>query len=128
MKMENLFCKRFNEKDINQLLDNYGRVYRIDYPEFLINIFEVVLTNSVFSVMLGTEARNLAIQKGRISRLRERLAGLDTSVITVTYKSALDKVIEELGIEDPTMVAYVRQCGNGLLPRLINAVEQDSLQ
>jgi hypothetical protein len=26
------------------------------------------------------------------------------------------------------MVAYVRQCGNGLLPRLINAVEQDSLQ
>jgi hypothetical protein len=128
LKMENLFCKRFNEKDINQLLDNYGRVYRIDYPEFLINIFEVVLTNSVFSVMLGTGAHNLAIQKGRISRLRERLAGLDTSVITVTYKSALDKVIEELGIEDPTMVAYVRQCGNGLLPRLINAVEQDSLQ
>ena len=48
--------------------------------------------------------------------------------VTATFRSSLDKVVEELGIKEANLTAYIRQCGNGLLPRLINAVEQDCLR
>lgn len=128
MKMENQFCQRFAGEEIEQLLENYGRVYRIHYPEFLINIFEVVLTNATFSVMLGGKAASLAIHQSRIGLLRERLKGLETSKVGSLLISAVERIVEELGIADPKLRTYVHHCGEKLLPRLINAVQQDTLQ
>lgn len=128
MKMENTFCQRFAEKEIDQLLENYGRVYRICYSEFLINIFEVVLTNAIFSVMLGEKATNLTLRKNQVVLLRERLNGLEASEMNSRLRSAIEQVIEELGIKDHEMIVYIFRCGENLLPRLINAVEQETLQ
>jgi len=128
MKMENMFCQRFAEKEIDQLLENYGQVYRIFYPEFLINIFEIVLINAIFSVMAGEKATSLTLHKSQVALLRERLNGLEVSEIGSLLRSAIERVIEELGIKDPEMTAYTSHCGENLLPRLINAVQQDALQ
>ncbi|NLW44065.1 MAG: hypothetical protein GXY92_02635 [Syntrophomonadaceae bacterium] len=128
MKMENMFCRRFSRKEIDRLLENYGRVYRIRYPEFLINIFEIVLTNAIFSVMLGEKATSLTLRKNQVVLLRERLSGLEVSEMGSLLRSTIDRVIEELGIRDQDMIVYIFRCGENLLPRLINAVQQETLQ
>jgi len=128
MKIENQFCQRFAEEAIDQLMENYGRVYHIHYPDFLINIFEVVLTNAIFSVMLGEKAANLTIRQSQIVLLRERLKGLESSEAASLLRSAVERTVGELGITDPKIRAYALHCGENLLPRLINAVQQDTLQ
>lgn len=128
LKIENQFCKLFAENNIDKLLENYGKIYRIDYPEFLLNIFEIVLTNSVFSVMLGKDARNLAIFESQLKLLNRKLSQLDIMEIPSALKTAMDILIDELGITSPQMRAYIHQCENGFVPRLMNSLKQDSLK
>ncbi|MGE5422070.1 MAG: DUF6179 domain-containing protein [Ignavibacteriales bacterium] len=128
LNMENQFCHQFAVKDIDGLLESYGSIYRIDYPEYLFNIFEIVLNNAIFAVMLGNEAQNLQITTTDFGRLRSTLSALDALEVAAILKQAAARVITELEIEDQMLKDYIAQCLKELLPRLLTAIRQDSLQ
>ncbi|MGE5450029.1 MAG: DUF6179 domain-containing protein [Methanomassiliicoccales archaeon] len=128
LKMENQFCLLFSKSDITRLLKSYGRVYRINYQEFLLNIFEIVLSNAVFSVMSGNKASKLIVPSSAINRLQKMLENLDASEIILLFNRALDQMIIELGITGLALNHYIHECGRGLIPRLINALQQNTLR
>ena len=66
--------------------------------------------------------------QNQVVLLRERLSGLEVSEMGSLLRSTIDRVIEELGIRDQDMIVYIFRCGENLLPRLINAVQQETLQ
>lgn len=127
LNLENQFCSGFAESDISRLLQNYGRTYHIDYPEFLLNIFEIVFTNAVFSVMLGQDARHLSISEADGGLLLSRLSSLDLSLIPTVLKQTVDRMIVQLEISDAGMISYFRSAENNLRPRLQQALQNDSL-
>ncbi|HOB11621.1 MAG TPA: DUF6179 domain-containing protein [Syntrophomonadaceae bacterium] len=127
LNLENQFCSRFAESDISRLLQNYGRTYHIDYPEFLLNIFEIVFTNAVFAVMLGQGACHLSISKSDSDFLRSQLYSLDLSLIPTVLKQTVDRLIVQLGISNSELISYIKSAENSLIHRVLQALKNDSL-
>ena len=127
LNLENQFCSNFADPDINRLLQNYGRTYHIDYPEFLLNIFEIVFANAVFAVMLGQNARHLTISKADSDLLRSQLYSLDLSFIPPVLKQSVNRLIVQLEINYSDLIDYIKSAENNLLHRLIPALQNHSL-
>ncbi len=53
LEVETFFCKFFSNNDIVKTLKQYGYIYNTDYRLELINVFEVLINNSIFSVLSG---------------------------------------------------------------------------
>jgi hypothetical protein len=125
---ETRFCSLFPPGEIERLLESYGRVYRIDYPEYLLNIFEIVLTNSLFSLMAGLGAKNLALDLRQVQRVSHLLANCETPEIVILMDKSLERMIRELGIgSDPQLISYIHQYRHDLQARLVEALRQDTL-
>ena len=146
LETETQFCRFFPTEDIIKTLARYGQMYGIDYKVSPINVFEVVINNSVFSVLAGNTATTLNISKAQFEVLRSRLsytnnntyypamlASIPTSLpahssIPVLVNAAFQKLVEDLSITQPNLLAYIQRYQTVLLPRLLNAVQNDSLQ
>ena len=59
--VENEICNKFDNKDIHKILKTYGDIYKIDYRDLLINIFEMTINNAVFSILCNSNS--LEIEK-----------------------------------------------------------------
>lgn len=128
LDLENDFCRRFPSRDINQLLFNYGRVYRIDYRESLINAFEIVLNNCIFSVMTGGSAKMLSINRCQFSYLENKLKAMDYAKCPALVSASIGALLSELQIEKPVLKKYIHKYREVLMPRLENALRNDSLE
>ena len=49
-----VFNPKFYNKDIHKILKTYGDIYKIDYRDLLINIFEMTINNAVFSILCNS--------------------------------------------------------------------------
>lgn len=125
--IENEFCQHFEPDEIDRLLNSYGKTYHIDYAQFLLNIFEIVLTNAVFSLMLGKRASNLSLSASELDRLGHKLLRLKQDEIGLVLDHAIAKLIEEFNFIEPHQSAYIYKCAPNLRSRLINALEIDRL-
>lgn len=61
--IENRFCNLFKKKDREKLFYDYGVTYKIDCDVILINLFELIINNCIFSTILGNEPTNLEISE-----------------------------------------------------------------
>jgi hypothetical protein len=125
--LENEFCHLFPLADINQLLFHYGRVYQIDYSEALINVFEIVLTNAIFSILAGSGAQ-LNISPLQLELLRERFASMDTGQTSALITTAIETLCSDLTIDDSRTRQYISKFQSILVSRLLNALAHDCLE
>jgi|GEM_PF-176397 hypothetical protein len=79
LTVEDCFCRRYSHQEIKKLLASYGRIYRINTSEALINIFEIAATNAVFSLLAGNPPQQLLISKAQLHMLYSILSALDES-------------------------------------------------
>jgi hypothetical protein len=77
LSLEDSFCRRYSHQEIKNLLASYGRTYRINTNEALINIFEIVATNAVFSLLAGNPSQQLLISEAQLDMLYKMLSALD---------------------------------------------------
>lgn len=127
LKIETEFCKLFNDIDIRKILKNYGRICSIDYEKALINIFELLVINSIFSILSGNNGNRLAISNFQYEYLKNMLIGLNTSGIDSLVSQAVNRMINDLGICNPKLINYVEKYKPTFVTRLINALENNSL-
>ncbi|MDD3365609.1 MAG: DUF6179 domain-containing protein, partial [Syntrophomonas sp.] len=127
LAIETQFCSLFPKEDVAKLLANYGQVYRIDTREALINVFEVLLTNSLFSILASNKAIELDISKLQYELLRKKFNGLDHGQCSSLIIEAFEALIRDLDIDHSKLRDYIRAFKNVLMPRFINALEHDSL-
>ncbi len=127
LDLENHFCRLFPLEDIKQLLSNYGRVYGVDYREALINIFEIILTNSIFSILVGNKAGELCITPLQLADLQEKFKDADNAQCLSIIAEAVEALIEKLSIKQPELQEYMRDFTAVLMPRFLCALENNTL-
>ncbi len=124
---ETEFCRLFSIQDINKLLFNYGRVYRIDCCESLVNVFEIVLNNAIFSVMAGCSSKILDISRCQFNYLENKLKAMDSGQCSVLVSASIGALLGELQIEKPVLRNYIQKYKEVLMPRLENALRNSSI-
>ncbi|MEN6350404.1 MAG: DUF6179 domain-containing protein [Syntrophomonas sp.] len=127
LNMETQFCSLFLPTDITKLLMDYGRVYQIDYRDALINIFEVVLTNAIFSKISGNNASVILISKSNYMLLKNKFKGWEQKQISNCMEDAIKELLEDLHIEQAQLSNYIRSFKPVLFPRFLSALNYDSL-
>lgn len=121
---ENTFCKLFPINNINILLQNYGKIYKYNHKEMLINIFELVFNNSVFSIMLGKDPKNLSISKEECLLLKTMLIPNISEVI----ESSIEELIIKLYISDKALLNYLKKYANKFCVSLKQNVSEGNIE
>jgi len=124
LTLENDFCKHFATEDINQLL----RGYDDHYQDLLINIFELVLTNALGSVLRNKNALQLNIEPLDREYLFEKLANLSKDKLDTILQSASKQLCIELNISDESLKKHILTTVINLSKKLRNALEIDQLE
>lgn len=127
LETETEFCKLYTKEDIIKVLANYGRIYSIDYRTSLINLFEILINNSIFSVMSGNNGDTLTISKPQYDFLNSKLSSSSPNEINSLFDEATEKIIKGCCIKQPKLIDYIRKYKAILLVRVLSAVENGSL-
>lgn len=127
LEIETEFCSYFSNKNILSTLINFGRIYKIDYKTTIFNIFELLLNNSLFSILLGRGAYELSISKYEFNILSSNLKDLERTDIINVIDKAMEKMVYEFDINRPEFIDYINRYKIIFIPRVINAVDNNSL-
>jgi len=128
LEIETFFCKFFSNEDIIKTLNYYGEIYNTDYRVELINVFEVLINNSIFSVLSGNHGSNLKISKVSYRILNNRLSSLDSNEINILVGKAVENVIIDIGIDRLDLIDYMNNYKAIFIPRLVSSLENGNLQ
>jgi hypothetical protein len=124
LELENCFCGLFQESDTAWLLTNLGLLYRTDYRELLINLFELHRNNALFAVLAGKNAKDFYFTKAEAENLSKKLCRLNPNELQKTIEKADCRMMEELSIVDSALKGYLESDRNRLLPKLQAALQQ----
>lgn len=125
IEIENRFCNHFESKEIENLLDINARRYKLNYRDLLTNIFELVINNTILSIMIDGEFENLYIFKEEIDYLKSNLS-LDN--IEQEVSKAVDTMIGQLNINDEKEMQYINLYKNRFIDELKEYIVQDCIE
>jgi len=120
LALENEFCLHFSNRDSNLLLERYGKTYHYDYRDMLVNMFELLLTNSICAVLIGKSAQTLLLS-------REDCKNLVGKIGSAAVLSAAGHVCTELELPEAQR-EYVKRCAKRLVPGILLAAQQGTLE
>ena len=94
--VENEICNKFDNKDIHKILKTYGDIYKIDYRDLLINIFEMTINNAVFSILCNSNS--LEIAKEEFEKLNNNLKKITTEEVRELIEEIIssDNIYEKI--------------------------------
>lgn len=122
--LENHFCKNFTSYIIHCLL----RGYDDHYQDLLINIFGLVLTNMVGSVLARKNVAQLNIEPLDIQYLQQKLLNLSKDKLDAMLQEASTQICKELIISDRLLKTHIAATVMDLSTRLKNALENNGLE
>ncbi|MFT5872187.1 MAG: hypothetical protein ACI8WT_001117 [Clostridium sp.] len=124
LSLENKFCKNFNEYDIQCLLRGYDNHYK----ELLINIFGLLVTNLIGSLLVNENMLQLNIKPLDRQCLQRKLCDLSQSKLDTMLKDASTQLCEQLNISDALLQKHIEATVFDLSTRLKNALENNRLE
>jgi len=124
LSMENTFCSRFTLNDIDSLLRSYDE----NNTELLINIFGLVLTNAIGSVLSEKIGISLLLGPDDIRLMIRKLSGVSKEELNAQLLRAADLVILKLNIRESSLQGHIRETAESLTPRILNALENNCLE
>ena len=122
--LENKFCLYFRNDEIEKLLLSYDK----KSYHLLINIFELVLTNSIASVLLGKEANSLYISLNDIKFLEDKLYNISDDKLDNILSQAVNKCCSSLNIEDQELIEYINKSIIKLKPVIKDKIQNNKLE
>lgn len=122
--MENKYCSNFNNEDIESLLDSYDN----ECEQLLINIFSMVLTNSIGSILCGKDAKNLYITKSEIEYIKSNLQGKTDCELKVIIEKACIESVVKLNITEEEVVEYVMNACDFIYTRIRDSITLNKLE
>ena len=125
--IENKVCRYFEEDDIKKILDYYGKAYKIDYRDLLINSFEMTITNAIFSIMCRNSSGTLDISENQFKYVEEILKKLGKH-ISKLIDLVVDKLIKDLNIIDENEISYIEKYKEDLIDRTLSAIKENNIK
>ena len=121
--LENLFCMNFSEEKIKYLL--YG--YSHDYQELIINIFEIVLLETIACKLVNRDIQDLAISTLELNELYKLFKNKNNIEIKNTVIKTYQRVLCEIGLDSNEYMKYIQKNLHNITQMIINAVKQKTL-
>lgn len=128
LSFENEFCGLFPPMEATALMQNYGRLYRSNYKDLLINVFELTLRNALCCILIGKPAVRLILSSTDCTLLQERLRTLNRMQLSALMDEAIFRLSDELTLLNLNGIAYIHSCKGAFVASLYAALEQDTLQ
>jgi hypothetical protein len=122
--LENEFCNKFHIYEINELLKGYDK--RSEY--LLINVFELVLINSLGLVISGKPLNSLNITNSDKEVLRSNLMNLSLEKLQDKLLECAAKCCETLTIENNELINYINKSTIKLTEWLYEIIKLDKLE
>lgn len=107
LDIENTVCGYFSLDHVERLLENYGDIYKIAYKEALINVFELVVNQYIFCLMLGNTNRELQITKVQYAVIEKELSLLQDHQVNPLVDDLFDRFVLELEISESRVIYYI---------------------
>ncbi len=126
-RLETSFCKYFNEEEINRLLENYQGLIRMDYKIELINVFELVFNNAIFSIIAEKPAFSLLISKNEHMLISQRLCSMSCYNIYHEIDASIQELIKKADISSPDIIDYINRYKVIFIKRVIGARDNNTL-
>jgi hypothetical protein len=128
MYIENKICNYFENKAIENVLYFYGDMYEINYKDLLINIFELIITNAIFSIMARNPSGRLDISECQYDYLKDNLNSLDKEDVEKLINLCVEKLISDMKIEDKSEIEYINRYKQSIITTTITAIKRNNLR
>ena len=127
LHIENRICRRWERDELLNLLENFGRVCKFDYRIELFNIFELALHHALFSVLSGRDAGRITVSPYQFEQLERMFADADDAAVGAMIQRAMDRLKEQLPVQDREAADYMKRCCRDLVQRIVNAAQHRKL-
>lgn len=124
LSLENEFCSNFNISEINELLKGYDK----RSEELLINVFELVLINSLGVVICGKSLSRLNISSDDRELIKNKLGNLPLEKLQEEVLNGADKCCNILSINNEELIAYIRKSAIKLTDWLYESIKVNRLE
>ncbi len=128
LKIETDFCRLFKSSEIDEVLTSFGTVIRMDHKIELINIFELVFNNAIFSVMIGSSNISLILSNNEFEINKKLLYSVIPENISSIIYTAAERLTSLLDISHPSILNYIHRYTPIFIQRVLNAVETNTLE
>ncbi|MDV4149586.1 DUF6179 domain-containing protein [Clostridium sp. AL.422] len=124
LDLENEFCSKFNIKEINELLKGY----RKDSDFLLINIFELVIINSLGLIICDKPISSLNISNKERDIIINKLSSLSFSELNDKLRDCALKLYEQLNIRNINLINYIDKAILKITKLIKSSIELDKLE
>ena len=121
--LENTFCKKFSEEKIKYLL--YG--YSHDYKKLIINIFEIVLLETIACKLIKRNIQDLTISTSELNEIYMLIENKEETEVKNIIIKAYQDVLYELKLDNENYKKYIERSIDGIIGIIINAINQRTL-
>ncbi|OBR92565.1 hypothetical protein CLRAG_24150 [Clostridium ragsdalei P11] len=127
LKIETEFCNFFTQAAIRKLLRDYGKKYKINIIKAPINVFEILIDQSLFLVLSESSEEKLTISMDEFKRISERFLGKSKEEISLIVNRAFSKIISKFNIKSLKLIGYIKKYENSFKTRFLIACSSGNL-
>jgi len=124
LSLENEFCHNFDICEINALLKGYDKKCEL----LLINIFELVLTNSLGLIICGKSLKNLNVNSIDREQIKNKLGKLSLEELQEKLLKDAKRCCETLDIRNKALVNYIRKSTLKITSLINESIKLDKLE
>ena len=124
LSLENEFCHNFDICEINELLKGYDKKCEL----LLINIFELVLTNSLGLIICGKSLKNLNVNSIDREQIKNKLGKLSLEELQEKLLKDAKRCCETLDIRNKALVNYIRKSTLKITSLINESIKLDKLE
>lgn len=124
LSLENEFCNNFDIYEINELLNGYDK----RSEELLINVFELVLINSLGLIICGKSLNSLNLSNADREIIKNKLEKMSSEKLKEELLQCADKCCTILNIENKDLISYIKKSTIKLTDWLYESMKVNKLE
>lgn len=121
--LENQFCKKFSEEKIKYLLYSYSH----DYKELVINIFEIVLLETIACKLVKRNIQDLAISISELNEIYLLFEDKEKTYIKNVIVKAYQDILYEIQLDNQEYQKYIERNLDDIIEMIINSIKSKTL-
>jgi hypothetical protein len=124
LNLENEFCYKFDIDEINELLNGYDKQSEL----LLINIFELVLINSLGLIICGKSLKYLNISSIDREFIKNKLDKFSLEELQKALLEYADICYQILDIKDKALIKYIQKSIFKIIPLINRSIKLNKLE
>lgn len=121
--LENEFCNKFSTEKIKYLLSSYA----YDYKDLIINIFEIVLIESIGCKLAKRNIHDLAISSSELFEIYKIFENKKENEIKKIIITAYAEIKAEILPDNKTLSDYIEKNFEDVISMIMNGINNNSL-